>query len=416
MGAARAPALQGRRVAVIGAGAIGAAAAVRLIQAGAQVTIVDPGEDRGRAWGNATLICPELVEPLASWKTVREAPARLFALGGPLDFVWRDAVAWLPWTARYLAACGSERFQAGTQALDSLLTGTVEAWRDLLESVGRPDLFQPVAHWGVWETPETLRRGLKATPSTSGVRVRELASQELEAARREVSPRLHGGVAYEGSAKIADPGEAVRALHAAAGSAGGEIIRGHVQHLSLEGGRARLLLNDGRTTEADLVLISAGARSAPLVRAGGLTAPLLAERGYHLQYAEHELAPNVPPMILEDRWICVVRAGQAVRVTGFTEIGRPNSPPDPRKWARLERHVRELALPVRGEPDRWMGARPTLPDFLPAIGRKGRVLYAFGHQHIGLTLAAVTAEAVVELAAGDVAPERLRPFRLERFG
>ena len=47
-----------------------------------------------------------------------------------------------------------------------------------------------------------------------------------------------------------------------------------------------------------------------------------------------------------------------------------------------------------------MGERPTLPDFLPAIGRRGRLLYAFGHQHIGVTLAAATAEAVVELAHG----------------
>ena len=63
-----------------------------------------------------------------------------------------------------------------------------------------------------------------------------------------------------------------------------------------------------------------------------------------------------------------------------------------------------------------MGARPTLPDFLPAIGRKGRLLYAFGHQHIGLTLAAVTAEAVAELATSEQLPERLKPYRLERFG
>ena len=53
-----------------------------------------------------------------------------------------------------------------------------------------------------------------------------------------------------------------------------------------------------------------------------------------------------------------------------------------------------------------MGPRPTPPDYLPAIGRSARwssVYYAFGHQHLGLTLAAVTAEIVRDLVT-DVKP------------
>ena len=49
-----------------------------------------------------------------------------------------------------------------------------------------------------------------------------------------------------------------------------------------------------------------------------------------------------------------------------------------------------------------MGSRPTLPDYLPAIGRSERtpnLLYAFGHQHLGLTLAPITATLVAALAA-----------------
>jgi glycine/D-amino acid oxidase-like deaminating enzyme len=105
-----------------------------------------------------------------------------------------------------------------------------------------------------------------------------------------------------------------------------------------------------------------------------------------------------------------------VRVTGFTELGRPDTPPDPRKWALLRRHLEALGVSVPDAAARWRGSRPTLPDFLPAIGRLSpQVLYAFGHQHIGITLAAVTAEAVGELAASSETPERLRPFDIRRF-
>jgi D-amino-acid dehydrogenase len=411
--------LAGRRVAVIGGGLIGAAAALRLQRAGAQIVLIDPGEERARAsWGNASLIASELAEPLASWATLRSAPRRLFAFGGPLDFVWRDADLWLPWTLRYLAACRRVRFEAGTRALSSLLADAAPAWRRLLQDIGRADLFQDTPHWLVWESPETLLSGVAAAKAaaTGPAVVRDLASQEAEAARREVSRKIIGGISFEGTAKVADPAEAVHALHAALAVGGAEIITGFVEAVESGNTGVRLRLAGGRDVDADLALIAAGARSAPLLKGAGLKAPLAAERGYHLQYAEHRLAPGAPPLIFEDRFVCVVRVGEAVRVTGFTEIGRPGSPPDPRKWARLEAHVRELGLPVLGEPERWMGARPTLPDFLPAIGRRGRLLYAFGHQHIGLTLAAVTAEAAAELASAAEPPVRLAPFDLARFG
>lgn len=411
--------VEGRRIAVIGGGLIGAACAVRLQRAGACIVLIDPGDERARAsWGNASLIASELVEPLASWRTARTAPSRLFAFGGPLDFVWRDVDLWLPWTVRYLSACRRERFNTGTRALSSLLRHAVPAWRRLLGDIGRAELFQEVPHWMVWESADTLRAGLGAAKAAASgpASVRELAGQEIDAIRRETSPHIQGGVSFEGTAKVTDPGEVVRALHAALSQGGAEVISGRVQAIEARDGGVELSLADASRLNADLTLVAAGARSAPLLGRTGLKAPLVGERGYHLHYAEHRLAPGTPPLVFEDRWVCVARVAGAARVTGFTEVGRAGSPPDPRKWARLERHVRELGLPVSGEPERWMGARPTLPDFLPAIGRKGRLLYAFGHQHIGLTLAAVTADAVTEMASVSECPSHLAPFDLTRFG
>jgi D-amino-acid dehydrogenase len=56
---------------------------------------------------------------------------------------------------------------------------------------------------------------------------------------------------------------------------------------------------------------------------------------------------------------------------------------------------------------------------LPAIGRSrrgGTLLYAFGHQHLGLTLAPITAELVAALANEAHPDIDLTPFDLERFG
>ena len=65
-----------------------------------------------------------------------------------------------------------------------------------------------------------------------------------------------------------------------------------------------------------------------------------------------------------------------------------------------------------------MGFRPSLPDSLPG-DRSGhgdeRVIYAFGHGHLGLTQAAATARIVADLMAGRPPAVDLAPFRPQRF-
>jgi len=67
---------------------------------------------------------------------------------------------------------------------------------------------------------------------------------------------------------------------------------------------------------------------------------------------------------------------------------------------------------------RWMGYRPSLPDHLPVLGRvpDGRnVFFAFGHQHLGLTLAAVTARVIADSVARRDPGIDLAPYSPARF-
>jgi D-amino-acid dehydrogenase len=66
----------------------------------------------------------------------------------------------------------------------------------------------------------------------------------------------------------------------------------------------------------------------------------------------------------------------------------------------------------------WMGFRPSLPDSLPVIGRSAtsdRVVYAFGHGHLGLTQAAATGRLMADLVDGRPAALDLSPFSPQRF-
>jgi D-amino-acid dehydrogenase len=65
-----------------------------------------------------------------------------------------------------------------------------------------------------------------------------------------------------------------------------------------------------------------------------------------------------------------------------------------------------------------LGFRPTLPDGLPVLGRSSasaRVVYAFGHQHIGLTLGGLSGMVVADQVAGRASLIDLKPFAATRF-
>jgi D-amino-acid dehydrogenase len=178
-------------------------------------------------------------------------------------------------------------------------------------------------------------------------------------------------------------------------------------------------LDTGEVRHSDEVLIAAGVWSARVMRLVGLEPPLIAERGYSVQSAAHQWPAALPPTVFEERSLIVARFSSGLRATSFLELGNPDPPGDERKWMWLERQLDELGIAFATAPDRWKGPRPTLPDFLPAIGRMQahpRVLYAFGHQHLGMTLSAITAELVEGLVTGVAPAVDLAPFRVERFG
>ena len=85
----------------------------------------------------------------------------------------------------------------------------------------------------------------------------------------------------------------------------------------------------------------------------------------------------------------------------------------------MQRQAQALVPGLKGEPaSQWMGPRPSHPDSKPVIGRSPRhanVFFAFGHDHLGLTMAGITGKLVAELATGKPTSVDLAPFRPDRF-
>src|SRR5690606_33384755 len=109
---------------------------------------------------------------------------------------------------------------------------------------------------------------------------------------------------------------------------------------------------------------------------------------------------------------------EGLRCAGTVELGGLDKPPRQNRTGVIERVTRKL-LPAAGAcgPD-WMGFRPSMPDSLPVISpgaHDPRVIHAYGHGHIGLTLAAITGQLVAELVAGEQPSLDLSALRVDRF-
>lgn len=413
--------MQPKSYLVIGGGLVGAASALRLQAAGFAVTLIDPGDRRRAAsFGNIGHIAAEQVSPLSSRESLRTFPGRLFGLGGPLDFRWRDAGLWTPWALRFIAASNPDRHARGQAALTAILAQALPAWRRLAELSGAPEVVGRDGHAVVWMSPQAAERGLRGWEgaATGSAAFRPMGAAELDPYAAVMRRAPAGGIRFSGTARVCEPQAARDALMAAFLARGGEVAHATVARLA-PGVRIVAELEHGGVREAEGALVATGAWAGRLMQGLGVEAPVIAERGYSVQSAAHDWDEALPPTVFEEHSMVVSRFTSGLRASSFVEFGSPDAPGDPRKWRMLERRLADLGIRFSPEPDRWVGPRPTLPDYLPAIGRlerDPRILYAFGHQHLGLTLSAVTAELTASLARGVEPAIDLTPFRIERFG
>ena len=404
-------------IAIVGAGVIGVSAARELQIKGLRCLLIDKGDPgHGTSFGNAGHIATEQVRPLTQPGAWREVPS-LLAGRGVASIVWRDLGSVLPWGWSFLRACGAARVAAATRAFQALQSATGADWRNLAaECAAVGALTQFLGHDEICESGYAHRatqRNLQ-DQEKDGVRWRDLTPAEL-AAIRTVAATAAAGVRLLDSGYVKSPIGIVTALHADFVARGGEYLRSEVSAITpgfkLQSGSGEI--------RVPRVLVATGARSARLLRPLGFTVPLIAERGYHLSFRRH-IPGLTRPLVLRERSVVITPMEFGFRSTSFVEFGAPGSAADPGKWRKLRLHLAQSGIWAPDDaPDAWMGERPTLPDYLPAIGEcrsNPGLYYALGHQHLGLTLSPTTARIVADLIALGKRASFLDALDLRRFG
>ena len=407
-------------IVVVGAGIIGVACALQLARQGRRVVVLDaqaPG--MGASYGNAGHLATEQVFPIADLSILKRLPAMLLDPMGPLRLDWAYLPRALPWFIRLLLNLRPARYQRTVAGLRALNEGSLGAWQRLLQSIGQAPLLREDGSLLVYERAES-RAALEALQQRmrqQGVAVESWSGDAVRKAAPQLSDAIQGGLFFPATGHFLDPYTVVGELVSAAKAEGVQFLQQRVLNARLEGSGVSLMTDQGVLT-APHVLIACGAHSAKLTAAlTGKQVPLDTERGYHLMLPHEQQRLPFAVTSLERKFIMTPMTG-GLRLAGTVEFAGLDRPANMQRAWQLHRLSKGLFRHDLSdcEATPWMGFRPSLPDSLPIIDRvcDGKVLLAFGHQHLGLTQAAVTAEWVGQLAAGERVPE-LQPYRLDRF-
>lgn len=410
-----------KHVAVIGAGFIGMASAAWLMREGHRVTLFDPGGvGQGASYGNAGTFAPYGCIPVNNPSVFRSLPRYLLSAHSPLRMRWSYLPTLAPWLVRFLHSSMPQQYTQSARALAALLELAEAGYAPLLAEpelarfVRRREclyLYSDRASFQAAEPSLQLRREL-------GVPFEVLDAGAIRQLEPNLAPIFERGVLFTGSWHFSDPSGFLEALFRHLAPRGLTLERKGVKAISPGGPDGVSLRLEGEGTRGfDYVVVAAGARSAAFAKQCGDAVPLDTERGYHIRY------PGAASLISRpvgwaERGFYMTPMQDGIRVAGTVELGG-FTPDRSQSLLNLLTESSRRALPALGAPDsNWLGFRPTLPDGVPVLGYASaskRVVYAFGHQHLGLTLAGISGRIVADLVAGRTLPLDLASYRPTRF-
>jgi len=417
------------QVVVIGAGVVGAMAALNALSEGFGVTILEPetpGGEQAASYGNGCWLSPMSVIPPATPGTWKKVPQFLADPLGPLAVRWGYLPRVLPWLTGYLLAGATEnRVMKHAEAIAPLLRGAPGIHKAMADEAGVGHLIHQRGAMYIYPNRAAFNAEALAwrVRHRVGITWREIDADELRQREPDLDRRYGFGVLVEQAGHCTDPGGYTAALVALAVSKGAKLIKVGATGFRIEGGRLKAVLTATGEVAADRAVIAAGIRSKALAKMVGDGVPLESERGYHaVLLGESRIGPRTP-LMPSDGKMGVVATEAGLRAAGQVEIAGIEAEPN---WKRAEILRDHLLSSFPGLPrdlpaDRfkfWMGHRPSTTDGLPVIGASrdcGDVLYAFGHGHTGLVGSARTGRAIGALLARRTPEIDLRPFSAARF-
>lgn len=407
-------------VTILGAGIVGICCALSLAQRGVAVRLIDrdaPGQ--ATSYGNAGVISPWSIIPMALPGIWKKVPGMLLSADRPLAVrpeFWPRMVGW---GSKFIGHSGETSVRTTADAMAYLCMPSVDLFRQHLQGTGHEDLLAD--SWYV----HAFRDADKPTLDALDYRIRRekggelelITSDDLRLLEPELSSDFQAAVLIKGQARALSPGKIAEVLAAKAQSLGAEIIQLDVTAIQRQSTHWEILSGTQKLT-TDRLILAAGVWSKKLLEPLGVSLPLVAERGYHMEFANAGVVLNNSIMDVDVK-VVASSMNYGMRLAGAAEFAGIDTEPDQSRQQLLTRQAKRMFPELSTEqPSFWMGRRPSFPDSLPVLGEisgQTGLFAAFGHSHFGLMMAPKTGEVLADLLTGQLMAEDIKAFSADRF-
>ncbi len=404
-------------IAVIGAGIVGVCVASWLRRSGHAVVLIDRDEPgAGTSFGNACTIADYACIPVNSPSLLNNLPKLLWGRDSPLSLDPAFLLHHPGWAISFLRNCLPGRVDYIIRSLAAILQHVRDGLDPLIQDASAEHLFN---HHGCLYAYQTREAYESAKPSNRkraehGVAFDTLDGNQLRELEPGLSQEFHRALWYPGAIQVVNPKSLVDRLVEHFVAVGGEVRRAEVTSVETDGS---LVLHGGDQLRVERTVVTAGAFSKRIRCPGMKLMPLDTERGYHVQF-EGRQSLITRPVAWAEGGFYATPTSEGLRIAGTVEIASLDKAPNQARLDYLTRHAKQMFELEEQPTQTWLGFRPTFPDALPAIGRSpgsDRILFAFGHHHIGLTLAGITGRLVAQLVNGEKPDVDLSPYDPARF-
>ena len=419
----RTPNASGQKAVVIGAGIIGVNVALALQDKGYEVTILDRGEPgMGASFGNAGGIAVTECAPIAMPGTLMNVPGWLMDPLGPLSVRWGYLPKMLPWLVRFLAASSKSRVEQIAIELAALLNRAWDDYDPVIAKAGLADaVFKKEGAMAVYRSDASRRKDDYAIDlrRRNGIKIRDLTRAEVRDLEPDLAPIFSCGVMEEDWGRVLDPYKILMGLYKCFLDQGGKFETAEVTDFVYRDGKPRAAMTtSGDQITFDTVVVACGAWSKTLAKRLGSPVPLDTERGYNTTVPYHDAKLSRMVICADDSFV-MTPMEMGIRVGGAVELGGLTAAPNYDRAKALFAKGKEVLPKLNGDGGtEWMGFRPSMPDSKPVISKSPNhqnVFFAFGHGHLGLTMAATTGRLISDLVSGEETPINMTPYRINRF-
>ena len=406
-------------VIIIGGGITGISTAENLRREGLKVTLIDrvePGDEGQTSFGNAGLLAISSIIPISSPNLWKNIPKYLFSKNSPISLNWFYLPKLLKWLIPFMKNCSEKKFASIVKSINELTHDSLLQHTSLSKGTGAEKfikngtvkvIFKSKNDFAKVENEFNLRKKY-------GFNFEQLSRNEILKDDALISSDYNFALGFPNHGWLTSPSKYIKTLKNHFVKNGGKFLKDEVLDIN----ENYVITKNNGNIKTNKIVICTGVWSGQFLKKIDHFVNIESEKGYHIVLKDVNHMPPSPYMIY-DLKLAATPMDNGLRFAGRVEFSGLDSSVSEQQFQIIRNGIKKFYPNLKWQDEEiWSGQRPSTSDSLPVIGEskiKKNVFFAFGGQHVGMTIGPKLGKITSDLIVGKKPNISLEEFSHDRF-